>query len=229
MMQLLYRNRFFLFPQLLFLLISAVYLLLYSKPELHILINQHHSDRFDAFFKFITNLGSGFLYIAGIIFLINKKFKWFLVYTVAIAISNVTLIIFKQYILEISYRPAWYFYVYENYRLHLVDGIIQHHLNSFPSGHTTTAFTVFLLIAISCRLNISKLFAFTVAILIAFSRVYLSQHFLGDIVAGSILGTGSIFLAYFIMSKFDKPWMQLKLFQIFFSKERKKAILTQKA
>lgn len=221
MKQLLYRNRYFLLPQLLFLAVGSILLVLYSKPELHILINNYHNEWFDSFFRFITNLGNGFIYLPVILILFHKKVKWSLIYALSLLYSNLTLLIFKQFILDNSYRPAWYFQVFENYQLHLVDGVQLHQLNSFPSGHTTTAFTVFFMLAIMSRYKISQVILFALALITAFSRVYLSQHFFGDIVAGSILGTGTVLLAYLVITCKEKAWMQIKLYKYFVPKKKK--------
>ncbi len=224
MKQLILRNQYFLFPQLLFLIVAGILLIVYPKVELHILINKMHTPWLDSFFRFITNLGHGFIYIPVIFILINKKVKWMLVYLLSVAFSNTALLLFKQFFFVNSYRPSWYFYLYENYRLHLVDGVQLHHLNSFPSGHTTTAFTVFFVLAILCRLNLSKTVLSVLAILTAFSRAYLSQHFLVDIVAGSILGTGVVFLSYHLVTSREKAWMRIKLSRFLIPKKKKQAV-----
>lgn len=50
MKELILKNRWFLLPFSIFLLSCAVLLLLFSKPELHILLNKVHSPFFDVFF-----------------------------------------------------------------------------------------------------------------------------------------------------------------------------------
>ena len=56
---------------------------------------------------------------------------------------------------------------------------------------------------------------FCLALLVAFSRVYLSQHFLNDIYAGSLLGTASALLAWLILSRpaffREAKWMHKSL------------------
>lgn len=224
MKQFIIRNRYFLFPQLLFLIIAGILLIVYPKVELHIFINKLHTSWLDSFFRFVTNLGLGYIYIPVILVLLNKKVKWSLVYLHAVLYSNLILLFFKQVLLENSYRPSWYFYLYENYQLHLVDGVQLHQLNSFPSGHTTTAFTVFFTLAILCRTDLAKLMLFGYAFLTAFSRVYLSQHFLVDIFAGSILGTGIVFLSYFIVTSHEKAWMRIILWHYLIPKKKRQAI-----
>jgi membrane-associated phospholipid phosphatase len=71
--------------------------------------------------------------------------------------------------------------------------------SSFPSGHTTSAFMLFTLLSLAvCEthrsLRIGAVFAFA-AILAGFSRMFLAQHFLSDVLAGSLAGIlmGSFF------------------------------------
>lgn len=58
--------------------------------------------------------------------------------------------------------------------------------SSFPSGHTTSSFAVF---SVFWGLNSSFGYVFLIiAILIAFSRIYLYLHYPSDVLAGMILG-----------------------------------------
>jgi len=59
---------------------------------------------------------------------------------------------------------------------------------SFPSGHTITAFSVAIpLISFYPSLMAGLLFC---AVSIALSRVLLGMHFLSDVIAGALIGTG---------------------------------------
>jgi membrane-associated phospholipid phosphatase len=79
---------------------------------------------------------------------------------------------------------------------HFVDGVEVHIANSFPSGHTTTAFAIFTLIAfIGSNKKISPLWI-VVASLTGYSRSYLFQHFPEDILGGAIVGVVSSTVAY---------------------------------
>jgi undecaprenyl-diphosphatase len=58
--------------------------------------------------------------------------------------------------------------------------------HSFPSGHSATSFACALMLATAApRLRVP---AFTLAALIAFSRLYNGDHFPIDVIAGSVLG-----------------------------------------
>lgn len=66
---------------------------------------------------------------------------------------------------------------------------------SFPSGHTMTAFAVAIPLALFYpTLMIGLLFC---ALSIAMSRILLGMHFLSDVVAGALIGTGLGYLGYF--------------------------------
>jgi undecaprenyl-diphosphatase len=65
---------------------------------------------------------------------------------------------------------------------------------SFPSGHTMTAFSVAIpLLLFYPTLTIGLLFC---AISIAISRILLGMHFLSDVIAGAMIGTGLGYLGF---------------------------------
>ena len=90
-----------------------------------------------------------------------------------------------------------------------------YHSNSFPSGHASTFFMFSTCLAIflayryhqtdkpnglrtQILLNVSMLLLLVLAVLGAYSRVYLSQHFLSDVCVGSIIGFTTPFLMFYL-------------------------------
>jgi membrane-associated phospholipid phosphatase len=82
---------------------------------------------------------------------------------------------------------------------------------SFPSGHATTAFVAFPILAMIVYLNpeiphflkytsavVLVLFAFVVA----FSRIYLGVHYFTDVVAGAVVGLSATCVFYYFRSNF---------------------------
>jgi undecaprenyl-diphosphatase len=66
---------------------------------------------------------------------------------------------------------------------------------SFPSGHTMTAFAVAIPLALFYpTITLGLLFC---ALSIAMSRILLGMHFLSDVVAGALIGTGLGYLGYY--------------------------------
>lgn len=118
------------------------------------------------------------------IFLFVKR-KMTLVFVVGGLLTLVITHFFKKIIFKGVPRPAEFLGL-EN--LHLINGVKMAFWNSFPSGHTMTAFTIFAILCLYFRKCVSQYVWLLLAIIAGVSRVYLSQHFLMDIFVGSILG-----------------------------------------
>lgn len=76
--------------------------------------------------------------------------------------------------------------------IHTVKGVVMHQLNSFPSGHTATAFTIFLLTIYLFNQTKLILIGLLYAMLCGYSRVYLGQHFPMDVGGGIIVAIATI-------------------------------------
>ena len=112
-------------------------------------------------------------------------------------------------------RPVSVFEHYEHLALPLVQGVNMHHGNSFPSGHASTFFMfctccMIILAYYHSRkdrthnprtrilLKTSFVLLLVFAAIGAYSRVYLSQHFLSDVCVGSIIGFITPFLMFYL-------------------------------
>lgn len=69
---------------------------------------------------------------------------------------------------------------------------------SFPSGHTGSSFAVAGILA--SQIKKSRYYVFALAILIAFSRMYLYVHYPGDVIAGIVLGLCSAQIVLYIFN-----------------------------
>ena len=80
------------------------------------------------------------------------------------------------------------------------------YFNSFPSGHTTAAFAFFCALSILARKHplLQSLF-FLLAAGVAYSRMYLSQHFLADVLAGSLLAWAAVKWIYAPLAATQEP------------------------
>ena len=79
---------------------------------------------------------------------------------------------------------------------------------SFPSTHTTSAFSV--LPVLDKQFRKLQFFWIFFSIMIAISRIYLNEHYLSDIVAGAILG---YVIGYYLLKLEQKHGFAKKLFQ----------------
>ena len=97
--------------------------------------------------------------------------------------------------------------------LHFIDGVNLHSNFSFPSGHSTAAFSTFFFLALIARKPILQVMLFSVGLLVAFSRVYISQHFFEDIYVGGIIGASFTFLASVLL--IDMSWGEKGFVELF--------------
>jgi len=209
-------NRVFLILYTLMIATSAYYLLNFDKVQIHLNINKLTGNAvIDVFFKYITHLGDGLvaIMIAAIILLLNARKGLYVLATYLT--SGITTTILKKHIYDID-RPHFVFHEYlTHYKVNYIEGVDMLGMRSFPSGHATSAFAIFISLALATENKILKFTFFAIAFLAAFSRTYLSQHWLVDITVGSFIGTLFAIMFYFIFmtpnkfQKSDKPLLKI--------------------
>jgi membrane-associated phospholipid phosphatase len=183
----LIREKSVLFLLVPFLLGVLFLMIAYGKGPSHLLVNQWNSPVMDTFFKYITYLGDGAVFALVIFVLAFVRFGWALYELMAALMTLVIDLIAKQILFHGMPRPTKYFENQET--LHLVEGVKMHSSNSFPSGHTITVFAIFMILVLIVKNKYLKFLFVMIGILAGFSRVYLSQHFLGDVFSGAIIGS----------------------------------------
>lgn len=168
---------------------------LFGKGQMHLFVNRFHSPDADIFFKQATHLGDPlFLVVVAIIFLFIDWRKSLMLGIFAGLCGGLVGLV-KAIIID-DMRP-FKFFQYFNAPLHFVDGIRLHEYNTFPSGHTALAFGFFFLLSIFIRRRGAAVLFFFLAVLVGYSRMYLSMHFLIDVVVGSVFGlvsAGAVYL-----------------------------------
>lgn len=195
---------------------ASYYLLNYEKTQIHLKINSLVGIPIvDFFFKYITYLGDGiFAAIASLIVMFFNVKKGVFV-LLSYIVSGLITSYLKNYCFD-SNRPHFVFaHFYSDVVVKYVEGINLMALNSFPSGHATSAFAVFTSLALISSRQIYKVIFLFLAIIAAFSRTYLSQHWLVDITVGSIIGVlfsllfYAIFMRETILPRLNKPLLHL--------------------
>jgi membrane-associated phospholipid phosphatase len=84
-------------------------------------------------------------------------------------------------------------------RIRPKDSLAEQVPTSFPSGHTALAATITIVIALLIRRWWAWLIAVVWIVFVSWSRTYLEAHWLTDVIAGILLGTGAALIVWFIM------------------------------
>jgi len=187
--------------------IAAVLLVLsyaIGKNEFFLLLNGNLGIAADYFFGIYTNAGDGAIWIAVlliVLFVLKRKNSWPLIVS-AFVISTLITHLFKDILVPGTPRP-WNA-ITDHSLIHHVSFVEPLHLSSFPSGHTATAFSIYL---VFCLLLNNKWWLWAGLILalpVGYSRIYLAQHFPFDVAGGIIAGVISAALSLPIQMAADK-------------------------
>jgi membrane-associated phospholipid phosphatase len=198
------KNASFLIPAILLLSVGIVFLFLFPKDIIHLTQNAWYHPTLDPVFKYGTHLGDGLIFVGAILGLSVSSLKRGLAMLYAALLTLVLVGVLKQLVFSEEVRPVKFFEGVQELRL--VEGVENHHSNSFPSGHTTAAFACYGLLAFFVRQRALKGLLLIFPLWVGYSRIYLSQHFLEDVVAGGFLGLGIALLSYYLMHLNKKQW-----------------------
>ena len=205
-------NAAFYLPYVIFIIVGAFLILKTEQFALHTQFNSIVGNPFlDLFFKYSTHIGDGLflILIAITLFFFNFKNGIFLLVSYALAGGFTQFL--KKVFFNFEMRPFFH-HTFNGLPLKVVEGVKMYSQNSFPSGHSTSAFCLFFCLCIISPKVWQKILFFGLAIVIGFSRVYLSQHFFEDIYVGSVIGVGfsSIAAYVFFYSKFSNKLPKLE-------------------
>jgi membrane-associated phospholipid phosphatase len=178
-------NRRFFIGYLFFFGIGLVFLLTEGKASSFLYLNPWHYSTLDTFFVCVTFLGDGlFAVIVIALFLLMRRWSPAIQLVSAFLLSALVAQILKN-VFSMP-RPKQFFppgqYAY------FIPGITHVGFSSFPSGHSTSIFALATLLALlekNKKWNIAYLLG---AVAVGYSRIYLGQHFLGDVLVGSFIG-----------------------------------------
>jgi membrane-associated phospholipid phosphatase len=173
-----------------------------TKNAFFLLLNGDLGLFADHFFTYCTHLGDGTVWIIiAVLFWIYQRRKFpLLISTVAIG----TLIVqsLKNVFIPAQVRPGTA--ITDSSLFHHVDWVPLLTNYSFPSGHTTTAFSIFLLGCLLIRKKWIVPLGFVYALLVGYSRIYLAEHFPLDLGGGMLTALVSIWISVYIQERWEK-------------------------
>ncbi len=174
--------KLFIVPFLIWLLVGVFALFQFEKGDLVLFFNENRTAIGNFYFKLASAFAEWKVILLILAFLLSKKFGNAFILALTWLGTGIIAQSLKR-VFDLP-RPPGYF---TDLKLNFITDNI-HYAHSFPSGHTTTAFALFFVLAMMTEKKILHLVFFILALSTAFSRVYLLQHFLIDVYFGSILG-----------------------------------------
>jgi membrane-associated phospholipid phosphatase len=181
-----------------FILAGLICSIIFSKSLSFQFISQYHTWWLNIFFEKFTLLGDGItsVFVVAILFLLKEN-KAAIVTCIAFISSGLLACLLKN-IFSLP-RPKLYFQQMHISFSHFIDGVTLSSYSSFPSGHATSAFALATIIVLVYNKRLVNYMVLLLAVMVGFSRIYLGQHFLQDVVAGAFLGEVCAMLTYYFI------------------------------
>ncbi len=180
-------------------LLVAVYIFYFGKEDSFLHINKYNHPFLDQLFQYWTYLGDGLIWIPLFIYVLLFKRKFFVAILASLIICTFITHFLKRVVFADELRPVL---ALGAEKIRVIEGFKPHTNNSFPSGHTSTAFTLALLLSYLAKNRFWVFFFPIVAFFVGYSRVYLAQHFVTDVFAGMLIGMISSYLSLLVYRKF---------------------------
>lgn len=205
MKDLILKNRHFYLFVLLLIFSGGILLFLNTKVEVTMWTNIHHTPFLDFLSYNINMVGEAFFTLL-VLLVIGIIRDWKLALKAALCFLSAAIVVqfIKHVVFPGELRPTQYFPLYiPDFDLRLLDGVIQLKTESFPSGHTGAAFSIMTFLALYMPDKRWNWLLVVPALLVAYARVYMSQHFVTDVYAGMIIGVVTTSLVY---AYYPKKW-----------------------
>jgi membrane-associated phospholipid phosphatase len=191
-------NRYYFGFFLVFFCIGLVFLLTEGKAASFVDLNPYHRSTLDTFFAWVTFMGDGtFTILVFVVFLLMRHWSRACQVITAFLLSALLAQILKS---AFSMPRPKQFFAPGQYP-YFIDGVTHIGFASFPSGHSTSIFALATLLAIFEKNNKRKVIYLLLAVAVGYSRIYLGQHFLGDVLTGSCIGIGVAVFIHWLFSE----------------------------
>ncbi len=201
-----WQNKFFTLPVLVFFGFVIFLRLQIQHGDEFLMLNDWRTEPFNSLFQFATILGEAWMFfVAGILLLFIHP-RWTIL-VAAIGLLTLPISFYSKDKIGRD-RPVTFFEKKGDWeKIAIVPGVkLMSGQTSFPSGHTMAAFGLYSLLASFLPKKNERwamAFAF-LAFAVAFSRVFLVQHFVVDILGGAVFGLAISYLVLILDSFFQK-------------------------
>ncbi|MBO6517651.1 MAG: phosphatase PAP2 family protein [Bacteroidia bacterium] len=177
-------------------------------------LNHYYNGFTVPFFSFFTRMAEVMGVVLPLVYLlIFKSIREQLGFLMVAVLTLSLVYFFKNIVYDDAIRPIVYF---ERLGIELTNRseITLNRKHSFPSGHTAAGFAYFMYLGLNANKKVLKAVFMVIAMLIGISRVFLAQHFVIDIMAGSALGVfiATVVYYFWIFGAKESSKLDRKLF-----------------
>lgn len=194
---LLTRNLFWPFS---LVLLAAGIVVLFIAPgaEATFWANSHNTPFLDRFFNFCTHLAEWPVIVAAIFLAFYNGVRAGILSSLFYGSEALSVVLIKNMVN--ASRPRMEIGIQN---MHTISGVVVNSYHSFPSGHTAAAFMGFGIISIFTNNRFVQGICAPIAALIGYSRMYLGQHYLRDVIVGECIALALLFLFVQALPKFE--------------------------
>jgi len=204
----------FLVGGALLFLIGLLVVLNTEQLALHGSINARHLPWADIVFRYGTHLADGLVPTVLSLLLLGKDVRSLLMMGLSCGFSAIITQFLKRQVFNGHDRPAMF--RAELGEMDWVSGLELNNHFSFPSGHATTALAMCFALTVIIGKQRWSWSMVVLAALLAFSRVYLSQHFTEDILGGAAIGMVTAWAVYrwlYVSTFSHRPFLDRSIFK----------------
>ena len=198
MKDILKENKVYVIGFALLFLIGCIKRSMQEKGDLVLYFAKLRAPSIDQFFLYCTQMGEEWIYVVAVLLLAFYRFR----YALMVPFIGFFVLLISTSLKRFfgTPRPRTFFYeLFDNNEIINIQNIdLFVGYTSFPSGHSMSGFAIFTFMALCIPNRIAKLLMLVMASLVAFSRIVITQHFLEDILAGSLLGFLLAFFLYYL-------------------------------
>ena len=169
-------------------------------------INSHHSPFFDVFMPLYSGKWVWVPFYASLVFVIARNYSWKV--TLLSLLTAAVIITFSDQVSAQLLRPEVERLRPSNLQnpisetVHIVNGYRGRNY-SFPSAHAANSWALVTYVILLFRRKWLSLMMVAWAVLMCYSRMYLGVHYMGDLLAGMIIGAIGAMIMYWIFSSFS--------------------------
>ena len=215
-----YENSLFFYLLAVLLLIGSFPFVIFDKVSFFILLKQWHHPAADYIALYLTWLGDGVTYLVLLLMvaLFHTSCRKLIIMGGSFLCMSIVVQLLKRVFFSYMLRPMAFFPI--DGSLYLVDGVRLLKDLSFPSGHAATIFVLISLIQLLSRSKkkIYSIILLGLALMVAYSRIYLCQHFYIDVYVGAWIGIISAVAIYSCSLYVNGPdWLDRSIYFLLYT------------